>query len=111
MPIRTVLRASTLGVRSPRFTRSGSPWPRQTASDIPWMLPEGVVSGVLASPWASNQMSPSVSPWRAKWLVDPATEPIAMLWSPPSTSGSRPSARLFSTILRSSSDAASTGVL
>ena len=99
MPISTVLRGVHLGARPPRLTRSGSPSPSETASDMPWMLPDGVVSGVLASPWASNQISPSVSPWRAKWLLEPAIEPIAMLWSPPSTSGMRPSPRLRSTSL------------
>jgi len=38
--------------------------------------------------------------------VDPATDPIAMLWSPPSTRGMRPSPRARSTSRRSCSHAA-----
>ena len=36
-------------------TRSGSPRPHSIANGIPQTLPDGVVSGVLKSPWASNQ--------------------------------------------------------
>jgi hypothetical protein len=78
---------------------------------MPWMLPDGVVSGVFASPWASNQISPMFSPWRAKWLLEPDTEPIAMLWSPPSTSGTLFSASVRSTSFRSRSQAARIGAL
>ena len=35
-----------------------SPLPKLTASDMPWILPLGVVSGVLRSEWASIQMTP-----------------------------------------------------
>ena len=36
-------------------TRSGSPRPQSIANGIPQTLPDGVVSGVLKSPCASNQ--------------------------------------------------------
>ena len=78
---------------------------------MPWMLPEGVVSGVLASPWASNQMSPSGRPALAKWPVEPATEPMAMLWSPPITNGRRSRRSASSTCWRSASHMTSSGSL
>lgn len=46
--------------------------------DCPWMLPVGVVSGVLMSAWASTHTMPS-SPTAAAW---PWMEPIARLMIP-----------------------------
>ena len=46
--------SSTLGP-SAALTRSGSPRPHSIAKGMPQTLPDGVVSGVLKSPWASNQ--------------------------------------------------------
>ena len=41
--------------RRRRPTRSGSPRPQSIANGMPQTFPDGVVSGVLKSPWASNQ--------------------------------------------------------
>ena len=46
--------------------RESGPIPASAASDIPWMFPEGVVSGVFMSVWASTQSRPIRSP-RALW--------------------------------------------
>ena len=48
---------------------------------------------VFMSPWASNQMSPIFSP-RSRWKrATPAIVPIAIEWSPPSTTGRAPAAQ------------------
>ena len=60
---------------------------RRCASGMPWTLPDGVVSGVFMSAWASNQISPNDSPRPRRKRATPATEPMATEWSPPSTSG------------------------
>ena len=65
-------------------TRSGSPRPQAIANGIPQTLPDGVVSGVLKSPWASNQTRPSRRPGRARRR--PAIAPAWEVQSPPSTS-------------------------
>ncbi len=44
-----------------RLTRLSAPCPSTAASGMPWMLPLGLVSGVLASACASNQTRPSFS--------------------------------------------------
>ena len=51
---------------------------------MPHTLPDGVVSGVLKSPWASNQASPRRIPGRA--LRMPAMAPAWVVQSPPRTS-------------------------
>ena len=68
-------------------TRSGSPRPQSIAKGIPQTLPDGVVSGVLKSPWASNQAiasGRSVAP-----RASPAIAPACAVQSPPSTSQAR----------------------
>ena len=52
------VRAVDLGRGAAQVHQVGSPRPSATASGMPWMLPEGLVSGVFMSPWASNQMRP-----------------------------------------------------
>ena len=52
--------------RRPRRRDPGSPRPQAIAKGMPQTLPDGVVSGVLKSPWASNQASPSRVPGRAR---------------------------------------------
>ena len=64
-----------------------SPRPNRTATGMPWILPEGEVSGVLISPCASNQMTPRLF----LYFRTPEIVPIAILWSPPYTNGNLPS--------------------
>ena len=56
------------------------------ANGMPQTLPDGVVSGVLKSPCASNHASPSRIPGRARRM--PAIAPAWVVQSPPSTSSS-----------------------
>jgi hypothetical protein len=58
------------------------------ASGIPWMFPEGDVSGVLKSAWASSQITPVLPPPER---ATPETVPIEMEWSPPRKIGNSPS--------------------
>src|SRR5205814_2091616 len=53
-PIRAASSSATDGAKQ-AATRSGSPRPQSMAKGMPQTLPEGVVIGVLKSPWASNQ--------------------------------------------------------
>ena len=76
--------------RRPGRPGSARPSPARPPAGMPWMLPLGDVSGVFMSPWASNQMSPIFWP-RSRWKREtPAIVPIAIEWSPPSTTGMRP---------------------
>ncbi len=76
-PTSTAFDASTLGRKPPIPVRSGSPRPRAMASAMPWMLPDGEVSGVFMSPWASNQMSPMRRSVLRRNAPSPAVEPMA----------------------------------
>jgi hypothetical protein len=73
----------------------GCPSPQSTARGMPWMLPEGLVSGVLKSAWASTQMTPT------RPRATPETEPMAREWSPPRTMGKTSSGRVMSLSLSS----------
>ena len=53
--------ASSSGAAPIRRARASGPKPRQAASGMPWTLPLGLVSGVLQSACASNQIRPSDS--------------------------------------------------
>ena len=80
--------------------RGSSASPSATASGIPCTLPLGEVVGVLMSEWASSQSTPPGAPWnRAR----PPSVPIAIEWSPPSTSGISPSPSVAATWSASSS--------
>ena len=65
---------------------------------MPCTLPEGEESGVFMSPCASSQMKPMRFDFLLKWAAAPAVVPTAMEWSPPRTSGTNPSSRVFPTI-------------
>ena len=56
------------------------------------MFPVSEVAGVLKSAWASNQMTPMSAS-----RDDPTTEPMAIEWSPPRTSGRAPSSMVAAT--------------
>ena len=75
--------------------RPGSP--QSAASGMPCRLPDGDVSGVLKSAWASSHSTKSGRPCARQWRATPSTEPIDRLWSPPSTTGSSPAARQLPT--------------
>ena len=76
----------------PIFASSAGSGPSSAANGMPWTLPESEVAGVFMSPCASTHNRPI-----GRFLVRrahsaaAATEPAAMLWSPPSTSGIAPS--------------------
>ena len=71
-----------------------------TASGIPWTLPLGELAGVLMSECASTQITPPGTPCaRAR----PPSVPIAIEWSPPSTSGTSPAVTTAATSRASSS--------
>ena len=53
--------------------------PHSIASDMPCMLPDGEVSGVLKSEWASSHRTNSSRPASAAWRATPPIEPIARL--------------------------------
>ena len=70
---------------------------------MPWMFPLGLVWGVFMSPWASNQTRPIFS-LRAWWKREaPPIVPIAIEWSPPSTTGMPPSPSTATTLSRRAS--------
>src|SRR5258707_1243451 len=73
----------SLGDHPPISVRRLLPNPASAARAMPWMLPEGVVSSVLKSAWASIHRIPT-SLWTR---VTPVTDPSAILWSPPRTRG------------------------
>ena len=60
---------------------------------MPWMFPEGLVSGVFMSACASTHTSPIGSFLSRQWSACAETDPIAIEWSPPSTIGVAPSPR------------------
>src|SRR6185369_3031318 len=68
----------SLGANPSNSTRSCSPRPRRTERGMPWMLPDGEVSGVFMSAWASNQISPTSFPWSRKYEEIAEKVPIAM---------------------------------
>ena len=61
------------------------------------MLPEGEVSGVLMSPWASIQRRPSFFRRARQNAAIPETVPTEIEWSPPSTRGKCPFPMIRST--------------
>ena len=66
---------------------------------MPWMLPEGLVSGVFMSVWASHQKHAQFLVLFAQAPAMPAMVPMAWEWSPPSTSGNSPLAMVASTVV------------
>ncbi len=92
-PIIATLAGSMTGVGSSQsWTNSGAPRPHSAASGIPWILPDGVVSAVLKSAWASTHSTPIFFP-----LAAPRMDPSESEWSPPSTSGRFPLFTLVAT--------------
>ena len=69
--------------RGRRRSASTAPLSMIIRSGIPHSLPDGEVSGVLRSPCASNQMTPS----RSCRAASPSTAPMCEQQQPPSTSG------------------------
>ena len=88
------LRRRTFGDEPPMRASSAGSGPSSAASGMPCTLPLGDVAGVFMSPCASIQSRPIGSCLRASapTSADAPTDPAARLWSPPSTSGSAPSA-------------------
>ena len=66
MPISTVFCSSTDGDGQRPSAKRSPPQPSAPLSPMPWTLPEGVVSGVLQSAWASNQITPTGPCTRAR---------------------------------------------
>jgi hypothetical protein len=65
--------------------------PVRNATGIPWIFPEPDISGVLISACASTQINAISRPSLSRIaFADPATDPIAILWSPPRVSTQRP---------------------
>ncbi len=69
------------------------------------MFPDGEVSGVLMSPWASTQSRPTFFPSRRAAVAMAETVPTEIEWSPPSTRGKRPFPMMRSTLLHTSREA------
>ncbi len=67
---------------------------------MPWMLPEGVISLVLMSAWASTQMISSRRPTARQCAATALIEPIARQWSPPIRIGRRPAVSSAATASR-----------
>ena len=57
-PISTVFSGATLGENPKMFASGSGPRPSSAASGMPCTLPDGEVSGVLMSEWASIQITP-----------------------------------------------------
>ena len=73
-------------LRAPQRTTSSAPtipWSMIIRSGIPHSLPDGEVSGVLRSPCASSQITPS----RSNRAARPSTAPMWEQQHPPRTSG------------------------
>ena len=87
MPIIATRASSTDGTGQRPVSNHSRPRPIAAATGMPWMLPDGLVSGVLRSPCASiHSIAPGAPAARAR----PPSTPIASEWSPPSTSGNSP---------------------
>ena len=67
---------------------------------MPCTFPLGEVVGVLMSVCASSHTTPPGAPWTR---ASPPSVPIAIEWSPPSTSGISPSVTVAATWSASSS--------
>ena len=102
MPTSATRDGSSAGSVSRSCANHSGARPSAAASGIPCTLPDGLVSGVLRSPWASIQITPPGCPAAA---ARPASVPIAIEWSPPSTSGRAPSRTVSSTSAASSAQA------
>ena len=76
------------GTSTASLSKLSPPSPSAAASDIPWTLPVGEVSGVFMSACASNQSRPPTP--RSREM--PPSVPSEIDWSPPRTSGRKPSA-------------------
>src|SRR6185312_15218216 len=85
------------GARPAMLVSSLRPLPSSTESGMPWMLPEGLLSGVFMSVWASHQNTPRSRFLRRRLLAMPEMVPMAWEWSPPSTSGNSPLSMVVST--------------
>ena len=79
---------------------SSGPSPSRQATGMPWMFPEGVSSLVLMSAWASTQMTRSFLPALRQCAAMALMLPMARLWSPPISTGIRPSASSAATASR-----------
>ena len=89
----TVCAGWTLGGAPPMPANSAGSGPRSAASGMPWTLPLCDVAGVFMSPCASIHSRPIGSCFVVfAHSAEALTDPAARLWSPPSTSGSAPSA-------------------
>ena len=101
MPTSTVRASSAIGTGQGMSSNRWSPVrPSATDSGMPWTLPLGEVDGELMSVCASSHTTPPGPPnARAR----PPSVPIAIEWSPPSTSGISPSATDSATRSASSS--------
>ena len=89
MPTSTVCSCLIIGSgQADASKRGSSARPSATAIGMPCTLPLGEVVGVLMSVWASNHTTPPGAPWTR---ASPPSVPIAIEWSPPSTSGISPS--------------------
>ena len=95
----------TLAPSPPISVSSAGPSPKSAATGMPWMLPDGEVSGVLMSPCASIQSSPTFLRSAFAALAIPETVPTEIEWSPPRTRGNRPRATRRSTLVESWRDA------
>ena len=62
MPTSATRDGSSAGRASPSWANHSGARPSAAASGIPWTLPDGLVSGVLRSPWASIQITPPGCP-------------------------------------------------
>ena len=93
MPISTVRSSSTDGAGQRPAENRSPPQPSAPLRPMPWTLPDGVVSGVLQSAWASSQIVATGPCTRAR----PPNTPSASEWSPPSTSGSSPASQRAAT--------------
>ena len=100
-PTSTACSPSTEGIgQASLLKRWSSDSPSVTASGIPCTFPLGELTGVLMSEWASTQTTPPGAPWAR---ANPPSVPIAIEWSPPSTSGTSPAVTTSATSRASSS--------
>ena len=101
MPTSATRVGSSFGSSPPTAVSSFGPKPNSAASGIPWMLPEGEVFGTWMSLCASTQRRPSRFLCFRQYDATPEIVPMAIEWSPPSTSGNRLRSQIRSTALLS----------
>ena len=80
--------AGSAGTQSDSAAKAAGPSPQRLATGMPCRLPLGELSGVLQSECASSHSTRRCLPVARQCRATALMEPVASVWSPPSTIGS-----------------------